>query len=210
MGIMSGSLTVRRYRVAGDVPDDFRTRYAEALDEYAFKAPASSSHEGEVLGWCQVHNLLDTSFERLDKWLYNHYAVAALRIDKKSVPAKLFKATLDKRIEAWCQENGRQKAPASVRSDIKDALKADMLSRTLPRVAAHEWCWNIVDGWVIFHNTSERANDMFRTLFRQTFGLALLPFSPLDFLADAPELAGSLELEGTTDLRLPGIQPSGG
>jgi len=60
----------------------------------------------------------------------------------------------------------------------------------------------VVDGWVSLHSTSEGANDRFRKLFRTTFGLGLIPFSPLDFLAAEPALASELELQGISDYRV--------
>lgn len=201
MGILSSSMTVRRYRAAGDVPDDFRTSYVDALNDNAFREPLRWDVGIEAIGWCQVHNLLDTDFTDLNRWLYNEYAVAALRIDKKTLPAKLLKAHLEKRCDAWCQENHREKAPARIRADIKEQLQDEMLVQTLPRVAVHEFVWNIVDGTVLFHNTSEKVNDTFRKVFRETFGIALLPWSPLDFLAERPDVAAALETRGLSDLR---------
>ena len=75
-------------------------------------------------------------------------------------------------------------------------------------VQVTEFCWNVVDGWVLFHNTSEAANDRFRKLFRTTFGLVLAPFSPLDFLSDLPELAEALEVQGISDYRSAGAYSS--
>lgn len=201
MGLLKGALTVRRFRVQGEVPDDFRTSYADALNDHAFRDPPSIAQGAETVGWCRVNNLLDTEFNDLNDWLFDRYLMAALRTDKKVLPARLFRAHLDKRIAAWCIEHGRGKAPASVRAELKEALEQEMYARTLPRVAVVEFCWNVVDGWVIFHSTSESANDRFRKLFRTTFGLGLLPFSPLDFLTETPELAQDLELQGISDYR---------
>ncbi len=205
MGIFKGNLTLRRYHVEGEVPEDFRIKYQEALQEHAFRDPASVLHQEEVVGWCMVQNLLDTDFSDRDHWLYNHYLVAGLRVDKKVLPSKLFRAHFDKRIQAWCQEHARAKAPASVRQEIKDLLEQEMLAKTLPRVSVTEFCWNVVDGWAILHSTSESANDRFRTLFRNTFGLTTTPFSPLDFLADRPEVSDRLEILGISDYRPDGL-----
>jgi DNA recombination-dependent growth factor C len=201
MPVFSGALTLRRYRVAGEVPDDFRTRYADALRANAFHPPPSAQHKAEVLGWCEVHNLLDTEFDVPERWLYNQYLVAAMRVDKKTVPAKLFRAHLDKKVAAWCQEQGRTRCPASVKVELKDLLEADMLARCLPRVTTAEFCWNVVEGWLAFHNASDGMNDRFRTLFRNTFGLVLHPWSPLDFLGDRPDLVMALEVAGLSDYR---------
>lgn len=201
MGLFKGSLTARRYRVLGDVPSNFRESFADSLQTNAFHEPMSATHEGEIVGWTRVQNLLLTDFADLNNWLFNHYLVAAMRIDKKSVPAKLFRAHLEQRVQQWCAEQKRERCPSKIKAEIKEALTQEMLLKTLPRVQHYEFCWNIVDGWVIFLNTSEGANDKFRTLFRNTFGLVLAPLSPLDLLTDMPEASAALESLGISDYR---------
>jgi len=194
-------MTTRRYRVHGEIPDDFREVYQDGLEQNAFHEPTSSVYEGESIGWTHQQNLLNTDFSDLNCWLYNHYLVAAMRVDKKVLPGKLFSAHLNKRVHDWCRTQGQDRAPSRVVSDIKEALKQEMLMQTLPRVQLYEFCWHIVDGWVIFLNTSSGANDRFRTLFRKTFGCVLMPFSPLEFLSDQPDTQSLLATQGNSDYR---------
>jgi recombination associated protein RdgC len=201
MGIVKGALSVRRYRVDGEPPEGFRERYVNALEENAFRDALSPLHKEERVGWVQIHNLLDTSFLDLNMWLYNQYAVFAMRIDKKVLPAKLFKARLEKKVQAWCQQNNRERAPHAVKTELKEALEAEMLGQTLPRVQLYECAWNVTEGWVIFHNQSELPNDKFRKLFHRTFGLVLIPHDPIDFVGDKPDLAEALVGSGASDLR---------
>lgn len=200
MGIMKGGLSVRRYR-ADAPPEDFRDRYIAALEENAFREALSETNKEQRIGWVQVHNLLDTSFVDTNKWLYNQYAVFGLRVDKKTLPANLFKAHLQKRTQAWCQQNNRERCPSKVKTELKDALELEMLQKTLPRVAVYEVAWNVAEGWVLFHNQSEVPNDTFRKLFHRTFGMALIPYDPLDFVADKVELVEGLVSSGASDLR---------
>ena len=69
MSLFKGGLTARRYRVIGEVPADFRTSYQAQLEEFAFHEPTSALHDGESAGWTQIHNLLDTDFSDLNRWL---------------------------------------------------------------------------------------------------------------------------------------------
>ena len=204
MSLMSGGLTARRYRVVGEPPENFRVEYAEQLAEHAFRDALSIQKSEELEGWVLPQNLLDTDFSQQDRWLFNQYLAAALRVDKKTLPSKLFKAHLDRRLKEWCQEQKRERAPASVRTEIKELLEDEMYMRCLPRVSLFEFCWNLAEGWVIFMNCSDGANERFRKRFRDTFGLSLAAFSPLDFLDDQPELAGVLEIQGMSDLRAHG------
>jgi DNA recombination-dependent growth factor C len=182
MAILSGAMSVRRFRVLGDVPEGFRELYRERLNEFAFRTPASGVGKDEIEGWVQVHNLLDAEFDDFNRWLYNEFALFGLRVDKKVLPARLFRATLEKQCEAWCQERDVERCPASVKSDIKDALEQEWLRRTLPRVGLTEACWNIVGGYLVLHGMSEAVTDRFRKRFHRTFGLKLVPWTPLDWL----------------------------
>jgi DNA recombination-dependent growth factor C len=198
MGFLKGRLTFRRYRVLDPLPDDFRDRFELAFTEHAFREKSSISKGEETMGWVRADNLLETDFSNRDKWLYTHYVMAGMRIDKKTLPMPLVRAMVEKRIEEWCEENGREKAPASVRSDIRMHLEDDMLSRTLPTVKVVQFCWHLAEGWILFENTSAKVNDSFRTLVRNSFGIGLEPFSPLDFLVDTPHLIDPMAAAGMT------------
>ena len=188
MGIVSGALTVARFRVVGDPPENWRLAYREKLEEHAFRDPPQGAGKEEVEGWVQVHNLLDTSFEDYNRWLYQDVALFALRVDKKRLPAKLFKATLDKKCAAWAAEREVERCPAAVRTELKEQLEADWLKRTLPSVAITEVAWNIGKGEVLLHSLSEAVADRFRKRFFRTFGHKTLPISPLDWLGGKKEV----------------------
>lgn len=181
MGITGGAMTVRRFRVEGVVPEGYALIYPEKLAEFSFKEPEVEVGKEETEGWVSIHNLLDTDFSDINQWLFTEYAVLALRSDKKSLPAKLFAATLEKRCEAWARENARERCPASVKAELKDNLEAEWLKRTLPRVSVTEAVWNIPAGYLLLHSLSDGMMDRFRKRFHATFGLELVPCSPLDW-----------------------------
>lgn len=184
MSLMSGALTVRRFRVVGEDPEGWREIYRDRLQDNAFKdAPVEPGKE-EREGWVQVHNLLDTSFQDFDRWLYNDLILIGLRVDKKVLPAKLFKATLEKRIEAWSQENNDQRAPKAVREEIRERLEEEWLRRALPRVSVAEVCINLTERYAVIDSLSETVGERVRKLVYRTFGFNLVPFSPLDAVAD--------------------------
>lgn len=201
MSMLTGALTVRRYRVDGEAPEGFREIYRDALNRHAFREPLSPVHKEETLGWTQAHNLLDTEFDDLDRWVYNHYLLFGLRIDKKALPAKLFKARLEKRMQEWCGKNNRERCSGRNKEELKEQLEDEMLRQTLPRVAVVEIVWNLAESWVAVHSQSDLTNDKLRKLFFTTFGLSLVPWTPLDYVADLPEVAVRISSVGTSDLR---------
>lgn len=182
MGILGGAMTVRRFRVVGEVPDDFRTVYQERLNEDAFRESPVGQGKEEAEGWVQVHNLLDNEFDDVDKWLYDSYLLFALRVDKKTLPAKLLAAHVAKKCDLWAKEHEQDRCPASERTKIKDALEEEWLARTLPRAAVTEVVWNIQEGWLLLHSQSDGTMDRFRKRFHRTFGMVAIPWSPLDWV----------------------------
>jgi recombination associated protein RdgC len=201
MGVLTGALTVRRYRVEEQVPHEVRDRYTEALQAWAFRPSADPVRRTDTEGWVSVHNLLDADFADSDTWLFDHYAVFALRVDRKVLPARLVRALLQKRVQAWSAEHGRPRVPREVREEMQEQIEIDLLSRSLPRVQVYEVCWDLTGGWLLFHHLGEGANERFRTLFHRTFGLAPRVEMPLDLVAkEVPELVDALLATGGTDL----------
>ena len=192
MGVLSGAMTVARFRVAGTLPEGWKETFREKLEEFAFREPPTGMGKEEVEGWVQVHNLLDVEFGDMNKWLYNDVMLFALRVDKKRLPAKLFKATLDKKVQAWCAERDVARAPAAVRQELKEELEENWLARTLPTVGVTEGAWHLTKGWFLIHSLSETMAERYRKRFFRTFGLKLVPWSPLDFVEDRDLVDGLL------------------
>lgn len=192
MGIVSGAMTVARFRVVGDLPEGWRDLFRDKLNEFAFQEPPQGTGKEEVEGWVQVHNLLDTEFGDFNRWLYSDVLLFALRVDKKRLPAKLFRATLEKKCAAWCAAKEVERCPASVRQDLRDELEQDWLARTLPTVSVTEAAWHINRGWLLVHSLSEGMAERYRKRFFRTFGAKLVPWSPLDFLDDKTLVDGLL------------------
>ena len=192
MAILKGAMTVRRFKVVGDVSAGSRDRWRDQLQEHAFRDPPQQSWE-EAEGWCQVHNLLDTDFSDFNRWHYDDYVLFALRVDKKTLPSKLLRAHVDKKVEEWCKERNVERAPAQVKRDIKDALSEEWLKRVLPRVRITEACWCVSEEWLLLHSHAESTAERFTKRFHRTFGLELVEWGPLDHLdASDDDLAADL------------------
>ena len=203
MGIVSGGLTVARFRVVGDLAEGWRDTFRDRLNEFAFRDPPQGQGKEEVEGWVQVHNLLDTTFDDFNRWLYNDVALIALRVDKKRLPAKLFRATLEKRKIAWCEERDVPRCPNAVVAELKEQLEQEWLQKTLPTVSVTEAAWNLTGGWMVVHSLSENVAERFRQRFFRTFGLKIVPWSPLDWL-DGHELVEDLMSRAPMPVQLGG------
>jgi DNA recombination-dependent growth factor C len=190
MGILSGAMSVKRFSFEGEIPENFRESWRTSLNDYAFLDSDLEQGKEEREGWVQVHNLLETSFDDFNRWLYNDIAVFALRVDKKTLPANLFRATVQKEVAQWCEERGVERCPKSQKDEIKDRLEQVWLKRCLPRVQLTEVCIHLTEKWVLVHSQSVNTLDRVQKRFLQTFGLKLQSWSPTEWLESAETLEG--------------------
>lgn len=201
MGLQKGQVTMRRYRVLGQLPKDFRTSFPKALGEKAFQEPATAIWTGPVVGWCRTDNMIETDFSDINKWLLGQYAMFSLRKSEKKVNSKRLAAYLRQRCAAWMSNNNRQRCPSRVKSEIKEQLTQEMMLQTMPSDQITEIVWDIVEGRLYVSSLADAANDQVRTLFRNTFGMVLVPNSPLDWLGGDEALIAHLECTGLSDYR---------
>ena len=96
----------------------------------------------------------------------------------------LARATLDKRRAEWCAERSVERCPNAVVAELREQLEQEWLKRTLPAVSVTEAAWSLTGGWMELHSLSEGVADRFRKRFYRTFGLKMVPWSPLDWLTD--------------------------
>jgi hypothetical protein len=75
--------------------------------------------------------------------------------------------------------------------EIKERIEAEWLQRALPRVKVVEIAWNLNEGTLLAGSLSDTDAEQIRKRFYQSFGLRLVPWSPLDYLA-TPEAAEAM------------------
>lgn len=178
MSVFSGRLTVRRFHLSEDTPppataEALHRMTLERLLEFAFK-PGGPGTERSA-GWVRPDNPLDTDFDRdLNDWQHGSWFCFQLRVDTKTAPAKLLRATVDKKVRAWCVEHGTARAPASVIRDIRDAIKEDLLRGTRPKMKVTEIAWDTASNVVLVGSHSDKTTDEIKQRFFRTFGLRLV------------------------------------
>lgn len=195
MGLLYGGLTARRFRVVGDLPPEWREHFRDQLTKHNFREPANRAGKEEYEGWVRVQNMLDNDFDDPNLWLFNSFMLISLRVDKKVLPAKLLNATVDRKCREWAAQAGVQRVPTAKKKEIKEALETEWLERALPRVQLTEVGWNTVEGWALVSSTSEKIVDRVRKRFARTFGLELVPWSPLDAIVDPAMMENMLQSE---------------
>src|SRR5690242_12993965 len=99
-------MTIRFYRVDGELPKKYRDEFLEQIKRFSFRELAPEKEFGA--GWVSPANLLDVDFDD-SKVFQNQYLTLALRADKKQVNARLFRALLQKELEKFKKQTNQEK-----------------------------------------------------------------------------------------------------
>ncbi|MCO4774341.1 MAG: recombination-associated protein RdgC [Deltaproteobacteria bacterium] len=187
MPLLTGAMSARRYSVIAEFEDaGLRDKLLDRLAEEAFREPLSAAKGGENYGWVTLENLCDVDFSA-SKVLFNQYVCFSLRIDNKRLPGKLVKALLDLRVRAWLKESGRERVPGPVKKEMLEQIELELYPRQLPAVSVHDICWDLGAKKVWFFSNSNKANELFRTLFAKTFLAETRPIGPLQLIATSEQ-----------------------
>lgn len=170
MGALSGTLTTTAFYIEGDLPDDFRDRYVAALNHEAFKDIDLNLDKDESLGWVTAQSPFDAEFD-LNKVLWGDYMMFALRNDVIRLPATAFKLHLERRLEEYRDQTGRERLGKAEREEVAEVLKRELRKRVLPSIKTHDVVWNIERKVAWLFTTNKRVIETFIDMFHDTFGL---------------------------------------
>lgn len=182
MGLITGGLSFRRFRVIQPLPEGFRDLFLENVQRFVFQENLQHRSKEPLFGWTSVFNPDDTSFD-LNKLLFDRYLVLGLRMDKKAVNGKLMQILLERRYESVKAERGLERLGKKHKEEIKEALEEELLGQTLPSVNTYDLAWDIHTGEVLIFATSDATVEIFQGLFHDTFGARLYPDRMVDWLA---------------------------
>lgn len=169
MGALTGSISVRRYRVMSTPPNDFRDSFEKSVRAHALVPldPQKNIHEERAIGWCSLHDAddLDLSF---DKFYLDGRIVLSLRIDVLKPPSAQVKRLLQQRQR---EVEAQRKAPltAGAIRDLKELIVAELRQKTPPKVKTVDMVWELDAQRLYLFSHSKGVNETFINLFAQTF-----------------------------------------
>jgi hypothetical protein len=191
MGILSNSVSICQFQVAGDLPaTDLFTWASGNLANNAFKPIDQGAAELSV-GWVHTGNHQESSFAAPVDFWYDHYLAFSLRQDRRRLPAALLKAYLQVAEHEFLTANpGYSRVPKQKREELRDGVRTALLARTLPVPTVHDAVWDTRSGILTFTSLGQAALDTFETHFKKTFpGLRLVavhPFARAERVVEEP------------------------
>lgn len=172
MGLLSGSVTIRRYEVLGELPKGFQESFEEAIQKNAFMDFHAGDEREETSGWVPVDDWFD-SYLGYERWLIDNTINLALRVDSKRIPSKFFKQQCRKMQAEWKLKAGREDLARAEKDEIESIVRKQLLERVIPSYQGNDMSWDLNKKELYFWSASDKANDLFQTTFARTFGLKL-------------------------------------
>jgi recombination associated protein RdgC len=176
MGLLRGSPTFSRFRVAGERPKDIAAFIDRQIRQYAFQDIAAEGRE-KILGWTDIENILDTDF-RNASYALGDFLLFSLRIDRRTIPPSLLKIRALEAESRYLKETGRKTVDKIARDEIRESISRDLLRRMPPTPAFYDVCWSVSSGSLLFTCLTEKVMQDFQDLFKATFNLTPMPYVP--------------------------------
>lgn len=190
MGILSNTVSICHFRVEGDLPakNDLFAWTSERLAGNGFR---SIDHTAEELstGWVHVDDTRESNFASPSAFWRDHYLVFTLRRDQRKLHAALLKAYQQVEELEYLQANpGLKRVPKAKREEMKETVRLQLLTKTLPIPSTFDAVWDTDTGIVTFAGLSPKNVEVFEAYFKKTFeGLRLVaihPFSRAEGILD--------------------------
>ncbi|MBF0550951.1 MAG: recombination-associated protein RdgC [Deltaproteobacteria bacterium] len=176
MGLLSGSAGFCRYQVLGELPEVFWDFVDKKIKAYSFQDIDGSADEMSA-GWVGLGNMFDREFSYAN-YSRGAYVTFSLRLDTRTVPAALFKRHVEAEINEKLRQEERKRLSKREKEEIKEKVKLDLLTKTMPVPAVFDILWNYQEAWLLLFCLRNQVRKIIEELFRQTFDLTLQPMTP--------------------------------
>ncbi|MBO6934067.1 MAG: hypothetical protein JJ863_03805 [Deltaproteobacteria bacterium] len=172
MGAFRGSLTYSKFHVRGELPQDFKTRFVDAIRLRAFRELDPGEDLDQRSGWCSVEHPFDLDLTS-EKVFWNGYLNLGFRTDTWRIPSALFKASFREVEREFCAANGIEKLSRSQKQNLEAVVISQLRRKVVPAMKVVDLSWALDEGVVRFFHQSPKVHDQMLELFEKTFELDL-------------------------------------
>jgi len=176
MGLISSTHSVTRYHIDGKIEGSINEKVREGLIKYSI--PKIENEYDEIsAGWAPLESPYNPDFESFS-FLFGTYFVFSLRVDKKSIPAKLIQKYMALEIEKKKEKSGRDFISKNEKSELKEHV-TDILMHKIPAVPSlYDVLWDYEEKNLYLYTTQKAANEFFETIFLKSFKLKPIRLFP--------------------------------
>ncbi len=176
MGILSSTISITRYRVDGNIEAPVLETIARGLAKNAITEIDDEASEKSV-GWTSLASPYRPDFGG-SSFVIGAYLVFCLRIDKKSIPAKIVKKHYQIETAKRLAETGRDHLAKSEKQEIKERVVQELSLRIPATPNIYDVLWNIEEASLWICSNQKAANEELETLFAKSFKCNLIRLFP--------------------------------
>ena len=181
MGILSASVSITQYHVEGKLPETILQTVANGLKKNAVEEIDNESSD-KAIGWACFNNPFSTDFDQ-SPFLIGTNLVFSMRIDKKTIPAKIVQKHYTLEMKKKLENSGREFLSKTEKKEIKDHV-LQILSLRIPATPnIYDLIWNYEANTLWFFSNLKGANEELETLFTRSFKLKLIRLFPYTMAA---------------------------
>jgi DNA recombination-dependent growth factor C len=185
MGILSSAVSVTRYRVEGKIKSAVTETVAKGLKQYAISEIDDETSD-KAAGWTSFEHPFQPTFEG-SSFIVANLFVFTLRVDRKSIPAKMLKKHLTIETDKHLAKNRRRFLSKDEKTVLKDKVVAELMVKIPSTPNLYDLIWDHENGKVIFFSNLRSANEDLETLFKRSFNLSLIrvfPYTAAELFSD--------------------------
>jgi len=185
MSILSGSVSITRYKVLGKIEAPITENIANVLITNTI-AEIDNQISDKAIGWTSFDKPFQPNFEG-SSFVYGSYFVFSLRIDKKNITPKVLKKHYTIEAAKRMAENGREYLSKTEKKLVKDHVINGLSLRIPATPNVYDLVWNHDDSLVWFFSNLKAANEELETLFAKSFNLSLVrlfPYTAAEFSSE--------------------------
>ncbi|MDZ7666828.1 MAG: recombination-associated protein RdgC [Desulfotignum sp.] len=169
MGFLSATQSMSRYHIMDSFDTEPMEQVRDGLIRHAIPT-LENEYEEISAGWTPFESPYLPDFEKFS-FVFGTYFLFSLRIDKKSIPAKLVHKQMAVEIEKKKQSSGRDFVSKNEKSEIKETVM-DVLMHKMPAIPnVYDVLWDYDAKNLFLFTTQKAANEFFETIFFKSFNL---------------------------------------
>ncbi|MCU0590358.1 MAG: recombination-associated protein RdgC [Desulfobacterales bacterium] len=185
MGLLSSSVSISRYRVEGKIEKPVTEAVAKGLRKNAI-ADIDEDISEKSVGWTSFENPFSPNFET-SSFLFGNFFIFSLRVDRKSIPAKLLKKYVTLETFKRLDKTKRRFLSKDEKKAIKDKVITDLAIRIPSTPNVYDLIWDYEKSNIYFFSSLRSSNEDLESLFKRSFDLSLVrifPYTAAELLSD--------------------------
>lgn len=176
--LFKNKMSVMRFRA--DEPTKISAdELREGLIMHKFKEEATLPVNYGFVDFVNLYGLDPQFHDRLH--VFGTWFVAAVRFDKRNVPASTIKRELAKRSNEFVQDSGKKYISREMKKALKEEITEQLLKRVPPQTSFVVFAVDMSNGNGYYYSTSKKSFEQFDELFERAYGVS---FEPVEFDTD--------------------------